>query len=184
MCWAHPDDEVYVTGLLTYASRVLGKRCVIVSFMYSPAKTALNNASASYLGCEYVYLLEIDRGWEEKLRAVLDRYRPGVIVTFDPRNVFCGFKAHMAESQVVVKTVKSGYSGAKLYYVVNKDPAPVTDVLDLDAAYPGLGFTLWQAKLHVITIYRDAVPACRAVADNVGGIQDRMAHRDFYSADG
>jgi len=37
---AHPDDEVYVAGLLAYASRAEKKKCVIVSSYICPRRAA------------------------------------------------------------------------------------------------------------------------------------------------
>ncbi len=93
---AHPDDEVYIAGLLAYASKVEKKKCAIVSFMYMPEKCSLNKESVLYLGCEYVYLEKISgKTWEDKLRAVLLEYRLEIVVTFDPANGFRGLKAHI-----------------------------------------------------------------------------------------
>ena len=154
---AHPDDEVYVAGLLAYASKVEKKKCVIVSFMYMPEKRSLNEESASYLGCEYVYLEKISgKTWEDKLRAVLLKYRPGIVVTFDPANGFRGLKAHIIAAEITEKLIKKEFKNIRLYYVLSKDPVLAqllndpqdpttpTDELNLDVSYPELGSTLWQ----------------------------------------
>lgn len=192
---AHPDDEVYVAGLLAYASKVEKKKCVIVSFIYTPEKRSLNEESASYLGCEYVYLEKISgKTWEDKLRAVLLEYRPEIVITFDPANGFRGLKAHIIAAETTEKLIKKEFKNTKLYYVLNKDPilaqllngpqdpTTPTDELNLDISYPELGSTLWQAKLHVIAIYKYAVPACRKIADNVDNLQEKIIHKEFYAA--
>ncbi len=189
----HPDDEVYVAGLLALASLEMGKNCVIVSFTCIESRKAYNLNSSEILHARYVYLENYEgKTWREKLIKLLSIEHPDIVITFEPTNGFRSSEGHAKVAQLVTDVLREKFNEIKLYYVINRDPVlakllggnmdplPYTDVLDLDTYSEKLGCTYWNIKLKVVQVYSDVMSAYRYIAENKNNIQEKIMHKEFY----
>ncbi len=160
----HPDDEIWASGLLGFASLGCGKNVYVVSLSRNATATYPgtwedrmqdNRDVKEYLGLvDYVYADEYLKKYpgdiEEKFYSFLDDFiaETGVdlIITFENTHGANGHPAHLSVSTWITKYAKE--HKIKLYYVINRDPIlnraepghpldplPYTDVLDLDRHY-------------------------------------------------
>jgi len=186
----HADDEVYVAGLLYYAG-MEGKDCIIAAYRRSDSRVKLNLMSAELLRCRYVYLTEYPgRSAEERIRSLIELESPDLILTFHPETGFRMSEAHARIGKLVTEVVSRGNRGAKLFYILNKDPAlekllggadlaRQTHFLDLHLIVGGR--SLFEAKISDICIYSDAVPAAKAICENAWGVRDEMMRYELYA---
>ncbi len=120
---AHPDDEMYAAGLL-YHSHTRGWECVIAAYNADESRREVNRRSAELLGCRYVYASDYPGSSpEERVRSLILSESPDVVVTFHPETGFRGNEAHEAVGRISTELVESGELRARLFYVLNRDPA-------------------------------------------------------------
>ena len=186
----HADDEVYVAGLLYY-SHTRGWECVIAAYNASEARRDVNRRSAEFLGCRYVYASEYPgESPAEKIRSLLLAESPDVVVTFHPETGFRGNEAHKAVGRIVTELVEGRELDARLFYVLNRDPA-LEDLLGgADSASPthylnlklqaSADRSLFEVKLADICLYSELVPAAKAICKDVNGVATRMLGLEFY----
>ncbi|GEM_PF-2371232 len=185
----HADDEVYVAGLLHYAS-LKGKDCIIVAYRAGGERRKLNLMSAELLGCNYTYLSSYPgRSVKEKIRSLLTSESPDLILTFHPETGFRMSEAHAKVGELVTGVISSGNYSIKLFYILNKDPtlekllggadrSKQTHYLDLNLIVGNE--SLFEVKIADICVYSKAIPAAKAICEDAGGMQDRMLRYEFY----
>ncbi|HEX8347582.1 MAG TPA: PIG-L family deacetylase [Actinoplanes sp.] len=138
--WAHPDDEVYLSGGLMTAARDLGQRVVCVTATlgehgtpdpgrWPPARLARTRAaelraSLAALGVTEHHVLDLPDGScpdqpfdtvVDRLATVIDDVRPDTIVTFGPDG-FTGHADHRVVSAWATEARNRAAAGARLLY--------------------------------------------------------------------
>jgi LmbE family N-acetylglucosaminyl deacetylase len=170
---AHPDDEMFLAGTLSYYTKDVGGEALIVAVYEREEMRECNDKVVDLLGrARYFFLSQLHGPVEdvsrktpeealrtfEKLRSTLselvEREKPDVLITFEPTNGFRGSKAHAAIGKVASEVAKE--KGLPLYYLINRDPAffgvkrmdplPITDVVELSER-------AWNDKMKIFRIY-------------------------------
>ena len=191
----HPDDEIWVSGLLAYVSLGYYKETYVISlnkkaYSTSPGtpedRLVDNQDFKDFMGLkDYVYFEESAEEYtgnlKERFFAFLDNFISesdlDLIITFENTNGANGHPDHIQLSEWLTDYSKK--NSIKLYYYISRnpintsnepDPLPVTDTIDLDEHYitstDNKRISLWDAKVEVIKIYSSSVPGANRLTQN------------------
>lgn len=198
---AHPDDEIYVCGALFEASFLEGKQVYVVSLKQKFGEA--HKKSVALLGLkDYISypsgiiarlfgVQRIEEIMSEKIKELIIKKRPSLIITFEPTNGYRGHPEHMMASRITFKAIKKSGLKVNLYYVINRDeklaeflrgpmdPLPYTDVVSLDEFQGKIGKTLRDIKFELLEIYKDNVPEAKKLLENKEK-QKEVLHMEFY----
>lgn len=198
---AHPDDELYVCGLLSEASLLEGKQVYVVSLKLKFGEAYKKSVALlglkdyiSYPSGIIARLFGAQQTKEmmsEKIKELIIEKKPSLIITFEPTNGYRGHPEHMMASVITSKAIEKSGLKVNLYYVINRDeklaeflkgpmdPLPYTDIVYLDEFQGKIGKTLRDIKFELLEIYKDYVPEAKKLLENKEK-QKEVLHMEFY----
>jgi LmbE family N-acetylglucosaminyl deacetylase len=200
---AHPDDELYLAGILAYMTKTRAFSGTIVAFGINQKLIEGNADSAFFLGnSDYIRIAErldlppincekydcfvqnwLSNGTKDELVAIIQEKSPDIIFSFEPLDGYLSKPPHAASSYITQLAIEeSGINCHYYHYVTTLEETDQkivnklkpTDVFNLGQK------TLWNDKLKIIEIYSPFYPSLQRMIDDQK-YQQRLIHKEFFN---